>query len=307
MTHPADNARGDAAPAEPDTVPVSVYMPTRNRVELLRRAVESVRRQSHEDFELIVVDDASTDDTPRYLDHLHRIDPRVRVLRSATPAGAPHARNQAIRLARGTWVTGLDDDDEFMPQRLAAGLAMGQALDAAGIAYSALYTQDEVLSERGRHVTTKPAVATLAALFGQNCVGNQVFALRSRLLAIGLYDEALPAWQDLDLAMRLVDRYGPARLIDAPLYRLHHDDRPDRISRKRKQDIVRAWHIVATKWPQASASQRHRLYLQVLSAHYGFDVEPADLRRYFAQGLSPRSVLRLIRTLRARAAPRSRR
>lgn len=296
---------GAAVQASPrGDVAVSVYMPTRNRVELLRRAVESVRQQTFSDFELIVVDDASTDATPQYLAQLERDDPRVRVLRSAVPSGAPHARNQAIRLARAEWVTGLDDDDEFLPERLAAALAMAQALGTAGICFSGLYTQDEVLSARGRHVTQKPDRTSLAALFGQNCMGNQVFARRSHLLDIGLYDEALPAWQDLDLAMRLVDRFGPARLIDAPLYRLYDDERPDRISRKRKQTIVDAWRIVCAKWPDLAPAHRQRLYLQVLSRHYGFDLQASDLQAYFAHGLSPRSALRLYRALRARSRRR---
>ena len=278
---------------------VSVYLPTRNRVQLLQRAVESVRAQTLVDHELIIVDDASTDSTPEYLARLAESDARVRVHRSAVPSGAPHARNRAIRQARGEWVTGLDDDDEFMPSRLEAAVAMANALEVAGAAFSALYTQDEVVGVDGVHVTRKPCCASVADLFRQNCVGNQLFARRQRFIDVGGFDESLPAWQDLDLAMRMVDRFGPARLVDAALYRLHDDERPDRISRKRKDEIVAAWHIVSAKWPSQPAALHQQLYLQVLSDHYGFAVTWDDLRTYFSLGMSPAGIGRWWRSLHA--------
>lgn len=279
---------------------VSVYLPTRNRVELLSRAVRSVLAQSHADLELIVVDDASTDATPAYLAELASRDERVRTYRTESPRGAPHARNLAVRAARGEWVTGLDDDDEFATTRLAASVAVAGALETAGVAFSALYTQDEVITARGTSVTNKPCCTRLEDLFRQNCMGNQVFVRKERLLDVGGYDEALPAWQDLDLAMRLVDRFGPARLIDAPLYRLHNDERPDRISRKSKRDIVTAWRTVAAKWNSQPQALRQQLYLQVLSVHYGFSVSWDDVRTYFTLGIAPSSLARWARLLNAR-------
>lgn len=277
--------------------PVAVYLPTRDRCELLQRAIGSVLAQTHREFELIVVDDGSRDGTAAYLDRLAAAEPRLRVIRHDAPRGAPQARNAALRAADAEWITGLDDDDEFMPGRLAALLALTGAFDAAGVAFSALYTQDEVV--RGRavppRITTKPCCAQLDALFAQNCVGNQLFMRRRDVLDVGLYDEALPAWQDLDLAMRMVGRFGPARLLDRPLYRLHHDERPDRISRQRKEAIVAAFAGIAAKWPDASATSKQRLYLQVLGEHYGFPVERADIRRYLSFGIQPDALLKLLR------------
>lgn len=279
---------------------VSIYLPTRNRVDLLRRAVESVRAQTLADYELIVIDDASTDSTPAYLARLAGTDARVRVYRCDSPSGAPRARNWAIRHARGEWLTGLDDDDEFMPSRLEAAVAMAHALEVAGAAFSALYTQDEVVGAHAAQVTRKPSCTFLADLFRQNCVGNQLFARRQRFIDAGGFDESLPAWQDLDLAMRMVDRFGPARLVDAPLYRLHNDERPDRISRKSKDDIVAAWRIVSAKWGSQPPALHQQLYLQVLSDHYGFPMQWEDLKTYFSLGLSPAGLGRWWRSLRAR-------
>jgi len=94
---------------------ITVYMPTHNRLELLQRAVVSVFAQTMQNFELIIVDDASSDDTFDYLQKLAEQDSRVTVLRNEVSQGACVARNRAIELAKGKFVTGLDDDDEFLP------------------------------------------------------------------------------------------------------------------------------------------------------------------------------------------------
>jgi glycosyltransferase involved in cell wall biosynthesis len=76
---------------------VSVYLPTKNREALLRRAVESVLTQSYTTLELVVVDDGSTDGTRGYLDTVRTADSRIWVIRNETSLGAPLSRNLAIR------------------------------------------------------------------------------------------------------------------------------------------------------------------------------------------------------------------
>jgi glycosyltransferase involved in cell wall biosynthesis len=279
---------------------VSVYMPTKDRCALLQRAVESVLAQTHRDFELLIVNDGSSDGTASYLDALSARDARVRVFHHDTPGGAPKARNLAIREARAEWITGVDDDDEFLPGRLAALSSVAHAFDTSGVKFSLLFSQDIVVSPDGTRTTVKPCCVELDLLCRQNFIGDQVFVRREHLLQIGLYDEALPAWQDLDLNMRLVQAYGPARLVDAALYRLHNDDRPDRISRKGKHVILQAFERIADKWPTLPAQRKQLLYLQVLSAHYGFPVETSDLTRYLSYGVHPRAAIRFVKRLKER-------
>ena len=96
---------------------VSIILPTYNRADVLGRAVDSVLRQSFTDWELILIDDGSTDGTAGLLRTLSR-DPRIRVLRQAN-AGVYHARNAGLRAARGRYITFLDSDDEWYPHYLA--------------------------------------------------------------------------------------------------------------------------------------------------------------------------------------------
>src|SRR5690349_4147785 len=102
---------------------VSIYIPTRNRRRSLEKAVRSVLEQSHANIQAVIVDDASSDDTWSFIEGIRASDNRVMALRSESPGGAPRARNRAIAAASGDFVTGLDDDDFFHPDRVATFVA----------------------------------------------------------------------------------------------------------------------------------------------------------------------------------------
>ncbi|HWG66238.1 MAG TPA: glycosyltransferase family 2 protein, partial [Rhodanobacteraceae bacterium] len=94
---------------------VSIVLSTYNRLPLLRRSVDSVIAQTFRDWELIVVDDGSTDDTREYLEAIE--DPRVRPI-WLEHGGVTWARNAGLRLARGKWVAFHDSDDLWLPEKL---------------------------------------------------------------------------------------------------------------------------------------------------------------------------------------------
>jgi glycosyltransferase involved in cell wall biosynthesis len=101
---------------------VSVVMPTYNRAHCIERAIDSVLGQTHQDVEIIVLDDGSTDDTQALLAARYGDEPRVRVHRQAN-AGVSAARNAAFKLVRGDYVALLDSDDVFFPWKLEVQLA----------------------------------------------------------------------------------------------------------------------------------------------------------------------------------------
>lgn len=98
---------------------VSVVIPSYNSAPYLRQTLESVRRQTFPDWEIIVVDDCSTDMSPGLVEDLARRDERVRLLRLERNAGRPAVpRNAGVQAARGTYVAFLDADDLWHPQKL---------------------------------------------------------------------------------------------------------------------------------------------------------------------------------------------
>jgi glycosyltransferase involved in cell wall biosynthesis len=209
----------------PEQPLISVYLPTRNRAALLPRAIGSVLSQTHRDFELLAVDDASTDDTWSILCGFAARDPRVRIFRLDQQSGAPVARNRAIREARGPFITGLDDDDEMLPERLAVLLAAHR--DEHAFVCSASY-----LNAGGwvRLTGGGDGLITLSDQLYSDKVGNQVFARTERFRAVGMFDESMLAWQDYDLWTRLIQRFGPALRIKQPTYVVRRNEGFSRVS-----------------------------------------------------------------------------
>lgn len=267
---------------------VSVYLPTRNREALLRRAVNSVLTQTYTALELVVVDDGSTDATRTYLDTIRTQDARIRVIRNEDSLGAPLSRNLAIRAARGEFVTGLDDDDYFHPQRIAAFVAQWRLHEQIGERFSCLFSQD--VTERGckQFASARPGSVRWEDLFFCNVIGNQIFTRRETLIAAGLFDQQMPAWQDLDLFIRVLKHSGPAKVVDAGLYFMNLDPRLDRISVSNAR-ILRAYRTLAAKWQDCPRVMRQALYLQTFR-HYGIKPGPFDLLTFVRMGLHPRTL-----------------
>jgi glycosyltransferase involved in cell wall biosynthesis len=205
---------------------VSVYLPTRNRQLLLREAIESVLVQDYRNLELIIVDDASTDETPNVLSGYASADPRIKWIRLSEARGAPVARNIAIRAARGALCTGIDDDDLMMPTRLSQLVSQHDARYAFNC--TGYIAEDEF---GRRRINCRDELLTLEALLFSNRVGNQAMMLRDRVLAIGGFDEDMPASQDHDLWVRLVAKFGSAKRIRTPTYIVRESsDRQGRIT-----------------------------------------------------------------------------
>jgi glycosyltransferase involved in cell wall biosynthesis len=206
---------------------VSVVLPTRNRLQLLRRAVTSVRAQSEPRFELIIIDDASTDGTHAYLERLPAEDARIRVVHNMRPIGGGGARNGGIGLSRGAWIAFLDDDDEWMPRKLERQLQTLAAHPSA-VACSCSYVIRSSL--RGSRVVATRTNATVQQLLIDNCLGGASVCLCSSeaLRTIGAFDAKLRSAQDLDLWLRLRLR-GDVAVCLEPLV-VHHAHAGPRIT-----------------------------------------------------------------------------
>ncbi|MDB5973572.1 MAG: glycosyltransferase family 2 protein [Nevskia sp.] len=204
---------------------ISIVLPTHNRARLLPRAVRSVLAQTDVDFELVVIDDGSSDGTQDVLASLPG-DARIRLLRNETPGGAAAARNRAIRSASGEWVAFLDDDDELLPDYLVRLRSHLHALPAAGLVWTGverLYhdstpPRSEILQWQDRWDGMTPAAHPFLLFFA---LSFGVAIRRSALLDAGLFDERFSATEDIDLAMRLVAAGTPYAALPEVLLRVH--------------------------------------------------------------------------------------
>ncbi len=210
---------------------VSVYIPTRNRSALLRRAVDSVLAQTYPQIEVLICDEASTDDTAEVVaDYARRYPGKFTYLRNDTPQGACRARNRCIDEAVGTYITGLDDDDVFHPQRIQCLVDIysrhSPSFACSRFRYFQTDAQMASLYERRYNEVELARVDTLTlpAMLYANLAGNQVLTELSRMRALGGFDESMPSWQDYDMWIRLADRYGSA-VRTRPLLSFVDDDR----------------------------------------------------------------------------------
>lgn len=211
---------------------ISVYIPTHNRSEMLKRAVSSVLRQTYKNVEIIICDDGSSDDTEQVVTLLKEKYKNIRYLKNPTPKGACAARNLGIFEAKGEYITGLDDDDEFTETRLEE---LFNALCLANSRYAFVCSGIEM---REKEVTsfgyTKRGAVSLDDLLSSNIVGNQVLTKTKYLQDIGGFDTSFPAWQDYDCWVRLCNKFGNGYRVGNVSYIMHMEHEHQRISTSNK-------------------------------------------------------------------------
>lgn len=257
---------------------VSIYLPTKNRLDSLKCAVNSALNQTYQDIELIIVDDNSVDNTPVYLDELIKTDPRVKIIKNKTTLGACYSRNAAIRSSKGKFLTGLDDDDEFKLNRIEALVDYWGFLSKyTSKSFSCIYTNSIVMRDRVEmEEIVRPLHVEYYDLFKNNVIGNQVFAPRERFIDVGLYDEQMPAWQDMEFFYRILRGYGSARLCDIASYVFDDSPRIDRISIGKKEKILTACYKMTEKHAKNNPRAAQQLLLQAYSDYYGFSLTISD-------------------------------
>jgi glycosyltransferase involved in cell wall biosynthesis len=205
---------------------VSIVVPTFNRLDYLRSALDSVFAQTWTDWDLIIADDGSGEELRAYLRQFdHR--PRVKVL-SLAHTGIPAAvRNAGVREATGAYVAFLDSDDLWAPRKLALQIAAMRARPSCQWSYTAFRRVDrhgKVLAEE----RYRPWHPHEGAIFGQLVTGRasvrtpSVLVARDLLLEVGGFDESIRSCEDYDLWMRFALR-SPVAIVDEPLVqvRLH--------------------------------------------------------------------------------------
>jgi len=241
---------------------VSVIVPTFNRPALLAQAIDDVLRQTWQDLEVIIVDDAATTTTR---DLVRRFDSgKVRLLSHTQPRGAAAARNTGLRRARGAYVAFLDDDDRWLPTKLSRQL---DRLHSSAADTTLIYCGFETISERtGRVVKSflpRQPVLGFADFLQRTAFGTSIPLIARRSIEeIGLFDEGLPGTHDRDLWLRLAKRFQLA-FVPAVLARcvVHGEQITTDLALKldAKEKMLRKYHDELSRHPAIFATQLVRL------------------------------------------------
>jgi glycosyltransferase involved in cell wall biosynthesis len=185
---------------------VSVLMSVHNGARTVSAAVDSIRAQTFPDWELLLVDDASTDGTAELLTRLD--DPRIRVLRNERNRGLAASLNRAFRESRGTLIARMDADDVALPQRFAAQVAFLASHPEVDILGSAAILLDGSGREAGISTRRETHGDIAASICKENPFIHPAVMMRRRVLEeLGGYDESLRRAQDYDLWLRGVHRF----------------------------------------------------------------------------------------------------
>lgn len=200
---------------------VSVIIPTFNRAHVLYYALKSVLEQTFQNFEIFVVDDASTDSTPELVEQFD--DPRIHYIRFETNRKSAAARNAGMEAARGEYIAFLDSDDEWRPTKLEKQVAL---MDSLGEEWGCSYTGAYVNKVGGltRHRVYNPRRSGFLVrdlLMQKMVIWTPTFMFRrSCLKEVGLMDEQLVRSQDVDFYIRLLEKYK-IKALDEPLVNIY--------------------------------------------------------------------------------------
>ncbi|MDC1075252.1 glycosyltransferase, partial [bacterium] len=241
---------------------VTVYIPTKDRLKMLRRALQSVYLQTYRNIEIIVVDDGSTDGTRPFLSKME-CEGKLKAVFNERTLGACAARNAAIFLAQGRYITGLDDDDEFLPNHISR-LHKSFDTDFSFVACPVTVDNGKRRSVN-KHVFGK---ISKNKLLHYNIVGNQVFTLTERMRGVGGFDEALPALQDYDMWLRLIGTYGAGKKIIHSTYVQYTDHEEGRISSNKKKRLE-ALRILEHKYGKNFSSAHKKTMLAKIYINEG--------------------------------------
>ena len=263
---------------------VTVAIATFNRAHLLGRAIRSALAQTFEDFELLVVDDGSTDATAEVLAGTR--DARVRPVRHERNEGVSRTRNTALGLARGDWLAFLDDDNEWAPTYLERQLAFASARPDAGVAYCRALVKHAQSGTEAEVGELRQGRVFCDLVAGWNPFVSSALIRRSLMAAAGGLDDRLRATEDRDLWMCLALRTRFAGSSDVLLIR-HERHGPQLTCEPRLLTGDAA--ILAEKWRDAITAACGRRAYRRWHFRLALWAERCRVDRAVTQGASERA------------------
>ena len=212
---------------------VSVIIPTYNRADLLPRAIDSALNQTYKDFELIIVDDGSTDNTKKIVEEYQKKDERIKYLWEENSSGPARPYNLALKQCQGEYIAFLDSDDVWLPEKLEKQIAIFEEYDGKinlGLVICEAYVVDLDRNDIGR----------LTFPYNENLLGPEKFGLffekfgiislscvvikKEVFKNIGYFDEKFKVSADVDIYSRIL-KNSPIYFLKEPLVKYTQSDR----------------------------------------------------------------------------------
>ena len=239
---------------------VTVVIPAYNREKYIAAAIDSILRQSFPHFELLLLDDGSTDESVAIMRTY--TDPRVRVVCNETNLGVPKTRNRGLELARGEYIAMLDSDDYAYPERLARQVAFLDRHQDYAVVGSWVSVMKEQRSPKKIGILPVSADDVRARLLFHCSLSQASIMARTAVLQDYKYREQYVVCEDFDLWMRLAKTYKLANVPEFLVCRRMH-----------------AGRITYEKAPMVRATKRQLFATQL--AELGMKFSDSELDRHF--------------------------
>lgn len=199
---------------------VSVIMPTYNRARYLADSISSVLKQTYANFELLIIDDGSTDKTKNVVKYFTNKDPRVRYFVNEHSGRPAIPRNFGLKQARGEYLTFLDSDDEYLPEKIVRQMEFLQdeGLDVVGVGGIIV----DITGQKIKEVIPEKTKDWLEKILGGNFVFNPIMIRRAAYEKIGGFDERAEFIEDWEWLIRICEHLKFGLLSESLFkYRIH--------------------------------------------------------------------------------------
>lgn len=201
---------------------VSIIMPAYRSADFIEESVQSVIKQTHQNWELLIIDDASKDNTVSIIKKFEILDSRIRLFQNDTNQGVGVSRNIGIKAAQGAYIAFLDSDDLWLPEKLEVQLEFMQDHDLA-MTYSSYSLIDESGKDLYKKVAALPTLS-FQKLLKSNYVGNLTGIYSVERIG-KIYSPALRKRQDWALWLTILQKIKSTKGISQPLakYRIREE------------------------------------------------------------------------------------
>lgn len=269
---------------------ISVIIPTYNRQKLLARAIESVLNQTFKDFELIIVDDGSTDNTKEVVREFQKRDSRIKYIWQENSGAPARPKNTGIKNAKGNYIAFLDDDDEWLSEKLEKQLELFEGLesDLGFVGCNIL-----VINESNKKIWREYKIPRYSSqiFFEELLEGNFILTSSSIMIKkevldkIGLFDENLKFGDDWDLWLRIAKKYkfdfAPEFLIK---YYIHGGNIIPNLPPMKE---AREFEYIFTKYQREYEKYPHiySIHLRQLASRYCASGQMSKGRKYYIQSI----------------------
>ena len=270
---------------------VTVIIPTYNRAHLITHAIDSVLHQTYQNFELIVVDDGSQDNTS---DVLANYRGRLYYIRQSH-LGSSEARNTALRMAKGDYIAFLDSDDRWLPTKLEKQLPFLESDESTGL----VHTYTSIIGENGEEVPAESRIRlrlhqqsarkgySYEVMSKQCIIWPSTILVRRECFDQSGFDPRVEAFEDWDLYLRIALKYRLVLLPETLVqFRIHKNHRTNREFVSGRVNTCLKHLDILDKWPDLPfREQARKNFIWHLATAYYMTTELEKCRKYSVEAL----------------------